>query len=150
MSEKRRLNFANEDEMLVDLARLRKGYRKLGNWTLPMTSRHLAIVIERSLMPPASPTPTPEQAARKAAFVDVLLKTRRPPAGFTPPPDIMPTPECDDAEIARLEEACRRLKAYPHALVLMGPFGPVPIDEFREITLMHSAHHLALLIPTSA
>ena len=147
MSEKRALQFNSEDDALAEIAKLRKGYRQLKNWNLPMVGRHASLVIQRGLQPPASPIPTPEEAERKKAFVDVVLTTGRPPAGFTPPPDIMPPADCDDTDISKMETALQALKTYPHPLVAMVAFGPVSIGEFRRLNLIHLAHHLGFLIP---
>jgi hypothetical protein len=148
MSEKRRLKFDSIDEVIAEIARLRPGYRQLRNWNLPMMGRHITLTIERFLMPPANSVPTPDEAARKAAFVDVVLATFRPPPGLIPPPDLMPPPDCTEADIDRAISALEKLKSYPHPLVAMGAMGPVSIDEFRRLNLIHIAHHLGYLIPT--
>ena len=53
------------------------------------------------------------------------------------------------ADIEAIINGLRKLQTYPHSLVDMGPFGPVPIEEFRRLNLMHLAHHLHFLNPTS-
>ena len=149
MSERRHLKLTTEDQALAEIATLRRGYRQLGNWTLPMAAKHFVLVSANALKPPASPTPTPEQAARKAAFFDVILQTGTPPKNFNPPPEMLPTPDCDDKDVDRMESVLRAMKAYPHPLVATGPFGPVPITEFRSLQLMHLGHHLGFLVPTA-
>ena len=87
----RTLSFRNEDEAIAELDRLRVGgYTKRGNWSLPMICWHVSM--RGPLQPPASPTPTPEQAKRKA-FIDLILTTGRPPTGFQAPPEITPSPD---------------------------------------------------------
>jgi hypothetical protein len=148
-NERRRLRFACEDDALAELATLRKGCRPLKNWSLAQICWHLAFPLDRFTSPPASPVPTPQEAAKKAAFLDLILKTGRPPAGFQAPPETIPPAGCPEAEIDRLEKALRRLKAYEHPLVAMGPFGPVPIHEYRQFNLGHIAHHFGYLVPTA-
>ena len=129
INERRRLRFTSEQEALAELARLRLGSRQLKNWSFAQICRHLALPMERFLSPPQSPDPTPQEAAAKAGFLDVILTTGRPPPGFEAPPEFVPPLDCNEADIDRLENALRRLQAYPHPLVAMGPFGPVPIGD---------------------
>ena len=146
-NERRRLRFACEDDALAELARLRKGCRPLKNWSMAQICWHLSFAL-KFMSPPASPIPTPQEAAAKAGFIDLILKTGRPPPGFEAPPETVPPSGCVDGEIDRLETALPQLKAYPHPLVGMGPFGPVPILEYRQFNLGHIAHHLGYLVPT--
>jgi hypothetical protein len=148
INERRRLRFASEDDALAELARLRKGCRPLKNWSMAGICWHLSFPMIRFTSPPASPVATPQEAAMKANFVDVILKTGRPPAGYEAPPELVPPPGCTESEIDRLEGALRKLKGYTHPLVGMGPFGPVPIGEYRQFMLGHCAHHLGYLVPT--
>ena len=45
MSEKRFVVLKSIDEAIAEIDRLRKGYRKTGNWSLPMTARHMVLTI---------------------------------------------------------------------------------------------------------
>ena len=148
--EYRKVRYADERAAVADLDRLRKGYRQLGNWTLPMVARHVATVMSSGMKPPADPVATAEQSAMKKAFVDKILQTGNPPKGFTPPPQYMPPADCSDTDVDRLIKALQKIAAYPHPLVDMGPFGPVTIADYRNLQLVHLAHHLGFLIPTSA
>ena len=145
---RRKLSFNSEDDVIAEVDRLRAaGCRPRGKWSLPMTCRHLAVGLESILRPPASSTPTPEQAERKKGFVDVLLRTGKPIPGFQSPPHMVPPDDCNDAEVDRLKAALLKLKRYEHDFVDFGPFGPVSTDEARRLTLVHSAHHLSHLDP---
>ena len=76
MSEPRRLKFHSIDDALAEIGRLRSGkHTQLRNWSLPMMAWHVSIPLRKYTTPPTDPVPTPEQAARKAAFVDVVLST---------------------------------------------------------------------------
>jgi hypothetical protein len=150
-AQRRTLSFANEDEAIAEIDRLRAGgYRKTKNWTLAMMCWHVGGGVDQILTPPASPRPTPEQAAKKRGFIDVILTTGRPPGKFEAPPEITPKPDCPETEIDRYRAGLLKLRDYPHALVDFGPFGPVPIAEVRKLMLMHTAHHLSFLIPTAS
>lgn len=146
---RRQLNFKNEDEAIAEIDRLRVGgYTQGKNWSLPMACWHLGV--SGSPKPPASPTPTPEQAERKRNFIDVILNTGRPPAGFEAPPQMTPKPDCGDEAVLAFRQVLKDIRDYPHALVDFGPFGPTPIAELRKLTLMHAGHHLSFLDPKQA
>jgi hypothetical protein len=150
-TEKRKLSFANEDEIISEIDRLRAaGYEKGGNWTLAMICYHIGAGTEPVLRPPANTTPTPEQVAMQNRFIEPILATAKPPPGMTPPPRMMPSETCGDADIEKLKATLAKLKAYPHSHVDFGPFGPVPIEVMRKLTLLHAAHHLGFLQPERA
>ncbi|MGB7156718.1 MAG: DUF1569 domain-containing protein [Tepidisphaeraceae bacterium] len=150
MSDARRaLSFRSEDEAIAELDRLRVGgYAQHGSWSLQMICWHLAYGGE--LNPPASTTPTPEQAAQKKAFIDLILSTGKPPPGFQAPPEMTPSPDCDDAAVLGFRTLLKELKAYPHSHIDFGPFGPVSIEDVRKLTLLHAGHHLSFLEPKAA
>lgn len=146
------LKFANENEVLADVARLRRGFTPHGNWTLAQIAWHVVIPLEQYLNSPQTPDakPTPEQAAMQARFVDYIVETGHvPPHARTAPPSWTPPPTAGDGDIARLEAGLHKLKGYPHALVEMGPLGPVAIAKCRLVHLVHAAHHLSFLEPTA-
>ena len=146
MSDARRqLNFRSEDEAIAELDRLRAGgYAQRGNWTLPMICWHVNRPV---LAPPKSDAPSPEQAAAKKGFIDLILTTGKGPPGFQAPPEITPKPDCGDEVVLAFRKMLADMKSYPHRFVDFGPFGPVPIDEVRKLVLMHSSHHLSFLDP---
>jgi hypothetical protein len=153
VSDRRRLEFRTEVEVLAEVARLRRGWRRRGNWTLPQVAWHLASLIEKFLESPADPAArrTPQQEALKAGFVDYIIAHGKPPPhATTAPPAFTPPSSATDADIDRFEHQLRRLKAYPHALVEMGPIGPVAIEECRACHLAHAAHHLSFIEPADA
>jgi len=142
---RQQLSFRNEDEAIAEIDRLRVGgYTQRGNWSLPMACWHLS---RGGLRPPADPTPTPEQAARKKGFIDLILTTGKPPAGFQAPPEMTPKPDCDVNDVLRFRSFLMELKNYSHAFVDFGPFGPVRTEEVRKLTLMHAGHHLSFFEP---
>lgn len=150
MTERRSLAFTCEDDVIADLAWLRRGYMQAGNWSLPQASWHLSLLIEKYLEPPADPNakPTEEQAKKQAGF---FTKARTPGgfAGMTAPPPVCPPANCTEADVDRFIAQLRRLKAYPGDIVEMGPLGPAPIAECRNAHVAHAAHHLSFLIPTA-
>lgn len=146
VAQKRQLRFKNEDDAIAEIERLRASrYDKLGNWSLPMICWHLDMPLD----PPATTKLTPQQEQRQRDFIDVILTTGRPPGNFEAPPDRTPSPSCGDADVEHFLATLRKLKTYPHSHVAMGPFGPVLTEHVRALLLMHAAHHLSHLVPTS-
>jgi hypothetical protein len=145
---RRTVRYSAPADVLADVDRLRRGgYRKVGQWTLPQACHHLATVISGNLTPPPNDDPpTPEQLAMKAKFFG-MVQGGMPegiPSGATTPPQA-----CDDTSIDALAAAFAALDAYPHARLMVGRCGPVPTDEVRQLHLLHCAHHLSFLVPTS-
>ena len=145
---RRQLNFKSEDEVIAEIDRLRAGgYAKRGNWTLAQMCFHLGVVPTQSLKPPASTTPTQAQQRIQDGFIKVILETGKPPPGMQPPPFMIPSDACGDAEIESFKAALTKLKSYPHSHVDFGAMGPVPTETMRKLTLIHAAHHLSHLEP---
>jgi hypothetical protein len=145
------LKFDNVDAVLTDVAHLRDaGYRKNGNWSLAQVAWHVTVPIEKYLSPPApGATATPEQVEQKRAFFAKIMN----PGGSSrleASPTMTPPDTAGDADIERFVNALNRLKEYKHAMVEMGPLGPVPLAEFVAAQLIHSAHHLGFLSPKVA
>lgn len=145
--------FETERHVIDEIARLRKGYRRRGNWTLAQICWHVSLPIEKHLAPPQPMdlAPTAEQAKLKAAFVDYIVVNKQPPphAKDAPPPYVPPT-TANDADIDRYLAQLGRMATFPHPKVMMGPVGPVTIAEFRACNVLHAAHHLGFLEPTAA
>lgn len=147
-NDRRQLTFASVDDALADVAQLRRGYDRLGTWSLPQICWHLGIIVERFLKPAAAnAVATPEQAARKVAFVDAILNGTAPKVGEAAP-SLVASADVGDEAIDLFDAQFRRLRDFPHPFTDMGSCGPVTIDEFRTCHLYHAAHHLSFLVPT--
>lgn len=150
MSDAAALRFQTEDDVIARIALLRRGYVKKGNWTLAQICWHVGLPIRTHLKPPEPMDlqRTPEQEERKVRFVDYIVAHRKAPEyAKTAPPSFVPPETAGEAEIEEYIAALRTLKAYPHPKVLMGPVGPVTIEEFRTCNLVHAEHHFGFLEP---
>jgi hypothetical protein len=150
MTGRRALKFHSEDDVITYVQHVRTiPLARLGNWSLPQVSRHLAMTIEGSLTPPATEIPTEEQTATKNKFFSMILG----PDGILPnmplPSHLVPPPDSNDAEIVRFVEALGKLKTYPHRFISVGKCGPVPVEEVRLLHMRHAEHHLSFLVPAS-
>ena len=136
--------------MIAEIARLRPGYTQTGKWTLGQICWHVGLPIEKHLNPPEPMDlqPTPEQTAKKTGFVDYIITHRTAPPGIKDaPPQFIPPETAGEADIDRYIALLGRMANYPHPKVMMGPVGPVTIQEFRLCNVFHAAHHLAFLVP---
>ena len=151
MDEKRKLNFQSADEVIADVERLRGGYRKLGNWSLPQMTYHLAVSLRDGLSPPEPMDlpRTPEQEAMKAGFVDYVMAGGAMKPEWQATDEWVPPESCDERHIDEFISLLKTMRDYPHPRVMMGPLGPVTIEEYRGVDLAHAAHHLRYLVPTS-
>jgi hypothetical protein len=146
----RNLNFETEQQVIDEVNRLRRGYRQAGNWNLAQICWHVGRPIEFFMVPPEPMdlAPTPEQAQKKAGFVDYIMTNRTaPPHIKDAPPPMVPPPTAGQPDIENYLAQLQRLSNYPHPKVMMGPIGPVTIAEFRACNIFHAAHHLGFLVP---
>ena len=150
MSDKRTLNFETEAEAIAEIQRLRGGHRLTGRWTLPQICYHVAVPLKGELAPPVPMdlARTPEQEAMKAGFVDFILAERRMKPEWQAAGEWIPPATCGEADVDTFVSLLEKLRDYPHPRVVMGPIGPVSIEEFRGVNLAHAAHHLSHLIPS--
>lgn len=144
------LKFADEAAMLADLGALRRGYERVGNWSLPQIAWHLTTALPRPL------------AAATEADVDALTDAQRdrqkrwnfyiahrhPPAGFQAPSNLLPPADAGDAAVDSLESLLREFAAFKGEFVVSAA-GAMPIARARGFVLAHGAHHLAYLKPSA-
>lgn len=150
-TSRRPLKFKTPGELAAELEHLKKtGYTKTGNWNLPQACRHLALVIESNLAPPPSDQPTPEETAMKEKFFSMVLGPQGMPEQMPiSNKDLIPPPDCSEAEIERLITAFQTLESIPHKSIKVGRCGPVPLGELTQLHLAHCAHHLSFIIPVT-
>lgn len=148
MADRRPLRYDNLDAIADDVRNLRAGHERCGNWTLAQACWHLKLAPEFALTPPKTTEPTPDEAKMQR------LLTRMFDAGAMPPglpiaPGTEPPADAGEAAIDGFVAALERTKAYGHSHVSFGPFGPVPIQQFRGFLLLHAANHLSCFEPTT-
>ena len=149
-SDLRHLEFETEDDVIAEVERLRKGCKQLGNWTLPQICYHVAMPMQFTPPEPADLQRSEEQEAMKAGFVDYILTERKMKPEWKADGPWIPPEDAGEADVDAFLGALRTQRDYPHGRVMMGPIGPVDIDEFRGVNLAHAAHHLSRLVPTAA
>ena len=148
MSDRRALEYRNEDEVIADVARLRRGYTQAGSWSLPQMCHHLEKSIRYRMRPgPFEPT-TPEQEARRDQFHEIMARGRLPD-GIAAPEQMMPPQQCGDEAIDEFIAALKEFQAFPGPIAPHRLFGHLRDADARRLNLIHCAHHLSYLTPTT-
>lgn len=150
---RRSLDFQNTDELIQDIEHLRQvGYQKLGNWSLTQICEHLEKVTRGGMDGFDFKFPWIIRATIGRYFVSKMLRTRKVPSLSAPKvflPKPAPAEGEDDSVIDRCLATSRRMKDFA------GPFLPYPLatgvtlEDWRQIMLVHGAHHLSFLVPKS-
>jgi hypothetical protein len=146
---RRNLRFQCYDDVLSDASRLATaGYDRLGKWGLGQACDHLAMTMERSLDGFPSSFSLPLRVLARWVALGGILKHKQsnrkfPAPAYLDPPDS----ETDQAGLAKLQAVVKRLQAHTGEMRPHPVFGGVTPDQWREIHLWHSEHHLSFLIP---
>lgn len=129
---------------------LAEGYTREGKWSLGQMSEHLALAIERSMDGFPSLMPAPVRWLVRWLALGKVLRHERIHRAVPAPKYLMPADQVEDqAGVNRLRAAVARFQRHP------GPWHPSPIfgeltpDQWREVHLWHSEHHLSFLQPRS-
>jgi hypothetical protein len=148
----RRLDFHSFDEALAEVDRLhRGGYEKAGQWDLAQTCDHLTYFMKSSLDGATFRVPWLLKVLFGRWVLRRVLKTRRMRAGVTTPQKPLPEPGGDEAvAVGKFKQTVERLRSHPGELHPSPFFGRLTPAEWRELHLIHAAHHLGYLLPKSA
>ena len=149
-SGRRLIRFADEDAVIADVERLRKGYTQIGTWSLPQMAWHLNVAVQQRMKPGPHADDTPEQIARKPLLQHVLQMNGYLPDGINAPEPMIPPAEAAEASIDDLIASLKKLKAYKGEIAPHRLFGHIPDADARRLNLIHCAHHLSYLTPTEA
>jgi hypothetical protein len=149
---RRPLDFRSFDDVAADVARLASTpHDRCGNWDLARTCDHLALSIEAVVED--RPVPVPPHIKLMARLIGPMmlrhvLKTRKLPNGVKGPASIMPADAPDlDGSIVRLNKAIEAAKTFPGLRRRHPLFGPITLEQWKDATLIHCAHHLSFLVP---
>jgi len=83
---RRLIRFASEDDVIADVQSLRKGYKRVGSWSLPQMAWHLNQAVLARMKPGPHAADTPEQTERKPLLQHVLAMN-----GYLPDGNVDPT-----------------------------------------------------------
>jgi hypothetical protein len=150
--DQRELQFKDIAEVVAEVERLhRDGHEKLGQWDLAQVCDHLAYFIRGSLDGHAFRVPWLLKVLFGRLVLRRILKTRRMRASAPTPQRPLPSAGGDEgAAVARLRQELERLQAHQGEMHPSPFFGYLTPQEWRELHLIHCAHHLGFLRPKSA
>src|SRR5262245_46095128 len=152
--QRRKLDFHDFGTPVLEIERLHRfGYRKAGNWDLRQMCEHLALVMEGTLDGFAF---APWSFVWRRIFGPIAIRytvwTRGMKQGLQcPAPSFAPRPQGDVTEAV---ERCKR--AFQRVAVHQGEFHAHPVlgyikpEDWRQIHLIHAAHHLSFLVPNDS
>jgi hypothetical protein len=124
------------------------GYDKAGRWDLGQVCDHLSYFIAGSLDGHPYHVPWPFKALFGRLALRRILGQKQMRAGMPTPQKPLPAPGCDEAAaVERLKHALRRLEAHEGELYPSPFFGYLTPQQWRELHLIHCAHHLGFLVP---
>lgn len=149
---RRTLDFPTFDAMLADVETLQaRGYQRMGNWTLEQVCEHLTTFMRMSLEGfPETKLTLKMRLARmlRGVILRQMLKSRKMPAGVRGPDAFMPGPKSDPAMIETFKQMCARMRDHAGPCKPSPLFGDLSAEQWRQIHLIHGAHHLSFLVPT--
>lgn len=150
-ANRRSLTFASYDEAIAEIRRLKsKGYRAGGAWTLGQICEHLGFYYRGSLDGFGFKLPWIIRVTFGALIYRRMLRTRSMKPGSVTAPQSVPKGRGDDDalidEAIHLLERLRDRAGELHASPLIGLLTP---EQWRELHLIHTAHHLGFLHPNA-
>lgn len=147
---RRKIDFVTFDALIADVQALQaRGYGRVGKWSLEQCCEHLSNMMRCSLEGfEKVKLPLLVKLAKPfgAFFRRRMLKTRSMPAGFKGPDAFMPGPTSDPAAIDTFMALCRRVETSDR-FIASPVLGKMTADEWRQVHLIHGAHHLSFLVP---
>jgi hypothetical protein len=147
--QRRPLTFTNFFDVIADVNHLRRGYTPGGNWTLAQVCRHLDIAMTNAMRPGPYPENTPIQNQNRPALEDIL-ETGMLPEGIPATAEGVPPADAPESAIDNFLVTLKKYEAHTDAYAPHRLFGDMKRFEARKLALIHCAHHLSHLLPTTA
>src|SRR5262245_1035867 len=147
--QRRPLDFHDFDSVVTEIDRLQKNsYDKAGQWDLGLTCDHLNKVMRGSLEGFPFKGPWFFRVFLGPIFKGLLFKQRRMREGFKAPSALIPSPALNEnAVVSDCKNLLARVRDHQgdfHPNPFLGRLSP---EEWRQLHLIHSAHHLSFLVP---
>jgi hypothetical protein len=145
--EQRQLDFKDFPAVLAEIDGLhRDGYDKLGQWDLAQVCDHLTYFVQGSLDGYTFRVPWLFKFLFGRLAIGRILKQRRMKAGITTPHKPLPPAGGDEAAaIERYRQVVERFRAHQGELHDSPFFGYLTPQQWRDLHLVHAAHHLGFL-----
>jgi hypothetical protein len=145
----RRLEFRGFADALAEVDRLhRHGYQRAGQWDLAQVCDHLTYFLKGSLDGHTFRVPWLFKFLFGRMVLRRILKGRKMKSGVFTPQKPLPAPGGDEAAaVTRFRQVVQRLEDHKGELHASPFFGYLTPDQWRELHLIHAAHHLGFLVP---
>lgn len=145
----RLLQFTNFKEVLAEVERLhRGGYVKAGQWDLAQALDHLIYFIKGSLDGHQFTVPWLVKFLFGRWALRRILKQRKMKPGVYTPQKPLPAPGGDEAAaVARFRNTLARFQQHYGELHDSPFFGHLTPEQWRDLHVIHCAHHLGFLLP---
>jgi hypothetical protein len=146
---RRRLTFDSFEQASAEIDRLLScDYRRAGEWDLGQMCDHLADSLHGSMHGFDFITPWLARMLFAKPALRYLMKRRRIPIRAKLPRRMEPAAGKDAARCAaRLREKMREFDAWSQPLAAHPFFGRLGAEQWRQVHLIHMAHHLGFLLP---
>jgi Protein of unknown function (DUF1569) len=144
----RELKFADFAAVRAELDRLQRGYDKAGTWDLAQVCNHLDFFITGSLDGHRFKVPWLFKALFGRLVLRRILSGRKMKTGVFTPQKPLPEPGGDaTAAVANLKVTLARFEQHQGKFHDSPFFGHLTPDQWRDLHLIHCAHHLGFLLP---
>jgi hypothetical protein len=148
MIERRSIKFTCADDVIADVQRLRSGpYERSGSWSLEQVCWHLNFVMNYFMSPGQHAMPATTPQAREN--LQRILTGGQIPTGIRSPEPALPPESCSGDCVDSFIATMQRYNSFPGPFAPHRLFGPLTVDEGRQLTMIHCAHHLSHLVPAS-
>jgi Protein of unknown function (DUF1569) len=146
----RTLQFADFAAVRAELDRLERGYEKIGAWDLAQICDHLNFFITGSLDGHQFQVPWLFKVLfGRMVLRRILTSGKMKPGVFTPQ---KPLPEAggdESASVAKLKNTLGRFESHQGEFHDSPFFGHLTPEQWRDLHLIHCAHHLGFLNPNA-
>jgi hypothetical protein len=146
--QRRSLDFADFEAVEKEIDRLQQGgYQRAGNWDLAQICDHLSQVMEGSLKGFSFQAPWILRKLLAPLILRHVMKTRTMRAGVRVP-EMAPAARVDpDESIRRCRQLLQQVQHHTGEFQPSPFFGRLSPEQWRQLHLIHAAHHLSFLVP---
>ncbi|QDU61148.1 hypothetical protein Pan216_20020 [Planctomycetes bacterium Pan216] len=148
--QRRELDFQSFGEIVAEIDRLQEhGYQQVGHWNLGQTCQHLRVVFVGSMADVPIKAPWIVRTFIAPFALRKILKSRRMPEGVKlPHSSLAPKDDVDEGKmVSRFKKSIETFEKFDGALNDHPFFGKLDKEQWSQIHLIHSTHHLSFLVP---
>ena len=147
--DRRELRFTSLIGMADEADRLRTlGYVRAGVWDLPRVCDHLSRFMRMSITSFPSTAPWYMRLVARRVAMPLVLARGRMPAGMKTFASLEPLQPAAEADaVAAFRSICDDVEHFQGDFAAHPLFGALTADQWRQLHLIHGAHHLGFLVP---